>query len=581
MSGPSFENIDRWLFEYVEGNLSHEQEKQLEVFLLQHPEFDLDLDSWQMARVDPEVYEFPNQELLYRKDKKSPKVLPYLILGFAIISVGVFSMFFLFDPINANLRKKVPKVIKIQKQNLAKNDKEDLKSENINKKNSPKFITKVLRANDLRDQSIISLPLESISASNKKFQIEDPTERSNSFTNSKGGTSSIGNDNFLSSRDLSESTKAEINTDNINLTKADTAVSTETIGESAYFLVSGDGQSKRENSKIRSVDKSLNLNLQFRKIVRDIDKFMGDEIGLKNTRDYQIHVPGLSPLDANFSSAGDISSTRFRNLSRMQWFGKENQSFTNQILIDWFSKSLKTGFGFQGNYQFYGNGVIQNWNVSFIYSPKILLSKSLLIQPGIRYKMGSKILIDDLINNINSVELERGNTKDFYADESMPIGTNQWFRDIGTSLLLHAKWFYIGAQVDNLLRHQDNIYSNSISSPRRAGIYYAVNIGTEYISKTNELSFSPYSYYEKFEKREEVWGGFNFQYRKWSFGGAVSNKSNFALSTGLRFSTFAVTYQFDQTHSTLLGDKASSHQLCLMFNTKISRSPRRYIQFKQ
>ncbi len=61
MSGPSFDNIDRWLFEYVEGNLSSEQEKQLEAFLLDHPEFDLDLDSWQMAKVEPLTYEFPNQ----------------------------------------------------------------------------------------------------------------------------------------------------------------------------------------------------------------------------------------------------------------------------------------------------------------------------------------------------------------------------------------------------------------------------------------------------------------------------------------------------------------------------------------
>jgi hypothetical protein len=194
--------------------------------------------------------------------------------------------------------------------------------------------------------------------------------------------------------------------------------------------------------------------------------------------------------------------------------------------------------------------------------------------------MGSKILTSNLINNINKVEIERDNSIDFYADGSIPIGTNQWYRDLGTSLLIHSKWFYIGAQADNLLRHQDNIYSNSITNPKRAGIYYSVNLGTEYESKTGDLSFSPYGYYEKFENREEAWGGFNFQYKAWSIGGALSNKSNFALSTGLRFATFALTYQFDQTYSNLLGSSASSHQLTIMFNTKVSRSSRRYIQLK-
>ena len=344
--------------------------------------------------------------------------------------------------------------------------------------------------------------------------------------------------------------------------------------------ISSENQSNKVDKNKDDNYKSPNVKLTLKKLVKDLNKYMGDEIRLKNTRDHQIHVPGLSQIDANFSSAGDISATRFRTISRAQWLGKENQAFTNQLALDWYSKSLKSGFGIQGNYQVYGNGVIQNWNTALIYSPKILLSKSFLIEPGIRFKMGSKILTSNLINNTNKVEIERDNSIDFYADGSIPIGTNQWYRDLGTSLLIHSKWFYIGAQADNLLRHQDNIYSNSIANPKRAGIYYSVNLGTEYESKTGDLSFSPYGYYEKFENREEAWGGFNFQYKAWSIGGALSNKSNFALSTGLRFATFALTYQFDQTYSNLLGSSASSHQLTIMFNTKVSRSSRRYIQLK-
>ena len=49
MSNPSFSNIDRWLFELNEGNLSPEQVHQLKVFLLQHPELDIDKNMWELA----------------------------------------------------------------------------------------------------------------------------------------------------------------------------------------------------------------------------------------------------------------------------------------------------------------------------------------------------------------------------------------------------------------------------------------------------------------------------------------------------------------------------------------------------
>jgi hypothetical protein len=284
--------------------------------------------------------------------------------------------------------------------------------------------------------------------------------------------------------------------------------------------------------------------------------------------------------DANFSSAGDISSTRFRTVSRAQWIGQENQSFSNQLSLDWFTKSLKSGFGIQGNYMIYGNGVIQNWNAAFIYSPKILISKSFLIEPGIRLKMGSKILNNNLVNNTNKVEVERDNSLDFYADGSTPIGRNQWFRDLGTSLLIHSKWFYTGIQLDNLLHHQDNIYSSNIQNPRRTGTHLTIYSGTDYESKSGNIAFAPYIMYDQFENRKEAWGGFNLQLKALALGGAVSSKNNFAVSLGLRLSKFSLTYQFDNTYSQVLGYKASSHQLGITVNSKVRRSPRRYILLK-
>ena len=51
MTTPNYDNIDRWLFDYVEGNLSSEQESSLENYILNHPELEVDLDMWRMSNI--------------------------------------------------------------------------------------------------------------------------------------------------------------------------------------------------------------------------------------------------------------------------------------------------------------------------------------------------------------------------------------------------------------------------------------------------------------------------------------------------------------------------------------------------
>ena len=51
MNTPNYDNIDRWLFDYVEGNLSSKQESALENYILNHPELEVDLDMWRMSNI--------------------------------------------------------------------------------------------------------------------------------------------------------------------------------------------------------------------------------------------------------------------------------------------------------------------------------------------------------------------------------------------------------------------------------------------------------------------------------------------------------------------------------------------------
>jgi len=86
---PTHENIDRWLFDYTEGNLSAQQEQQLDSFIMNHPDLELDLDAWELAKVDVNPMVFENKTYLYKK-RSYKKTFVFASLLILLISGLVF-----------------------------------------------------------------------------------------------------------------------------------------------------------------------------------------------------------------------------------------------------------------------------------------------------------------------------------------------------------------------------------------------------------------------------------------------------------------------------------------------------------
>ena len=565
MSEPSFYNIDRWFFEYVEGNLSPSQEAQLEAFILNHPELELDLDAWKSATITPEPHQFPNQDTLLKTQKKKRRIIPLFWSTAAIVAVTLISILFW----QSDKPQKISLVTKTQ--GVQAQNKKQLTS---NKPTQSQVIKQTNNQLSFYNQSPLrtttSEPLNPFYSKSKDHLIsENITVREEQKNNQHTVIETI-------SSSINDSDIANVG----QLDSLTIVVQEETIDQTLNKNSIPNKQETISSKEAKNKLKEVTIFKQLEKSITKMNDFMEKSIGLKNTRDHQVHVPGMSQIDANFSSAGDVSSTRFRSLTRAQWLGKDNQQLSNNFSLDWYAKSIRSGFAIQGKYSYYSNGVIQDWNTALVYSPKIALSRSLLIEPAVRLKMGNKILDENKVSGINQVEIERNNSLDFYPNGSSPIGKILWYKDLGASLLIHSKWFYTGIQLDNLLHHQDNIYSSNIQNPRRAGTHLTIYTGTDYESKSGNIAFAPYIMYDQFENRKETWGGFNLQLKALALGGAVSSKNNFAVSLGLRLSKFSLTYQFDNTYSQVLGYKATSHQLGITVNSKVSRSPRRYILLK-
>jgi type IX secretion system PorP/SprF family membrane protein len=321
------------------------------------------------------------------------------------------------------------------------------------------------------------------------------------------------------------------------------------------------------------------LSVNTPKILSKIEKILSKDVAITNVPDHTYALPELSDVDVLFSNIGATSKARFYSVTRARWFGNEQQQkLSQQFSFDTYSRSTKSAFGLQANYDYFGNGVIQNWDVALLFSPKIALSRNITLEPAMRFKMGNKLLDQSKLTNNSQVEFETGATQTFNFDENRAIGSRLLFRDLDAGLTINTSLFYIGFQSTNLLKHFDNIYSNADSTNnQRASGTTSLIAGTQYISRNEKFVFSPYVYAQFRETGNNLYVGFSTKLSKLMIGASYGNNQALTGLMGLSTNRFSLFAQTTMAQSTSLNAKELTHQLTLRFNSSTSRKARRYI----
>lgn len=598
MSNPSFSNIDLWLFERAEGNLSPEQLEQLDMFLLRNPELDIERDVWEMAKVEKHVYIYPEMASLERKRRP---VAAFGLMAFFLLFAGTTSYLFwngtseaeatheLIARQNADVKHELFQQLKDVQLVKSSVQAEATPSSELHKaaSNSNAFLktlnssTFVRNENQRTAQTSTQININAISsreagaievgvtAQTGSTEIQNPIERS------------------VPETEIARLNGAEIALETIEILDSTEPIATISTESSVPELISADvnqinnssesdpfGGSKWNPNRTRSNVAFTSHKSNYEKssfkdrlstFARNLDRMMSAPIALKNSREPHYHVPGLTANDISFSTAGTLIATRVQATSRIQWLGRENEQFSNQLSVDGYSRQMRGGWGLQLNHQWYKDGGIQVAQAAVTYSPKISVSRFISVEPSVRFKMGNKQLNSNQLSDVEMVELERGNEQDFYPNGGSPIGKNLWYKDLGLGMLVNTKWFFAGAQLDNLFKHKDNLYDNNWSDPRRAQNYFTATIGTDWLSRNEKLKFSPYIVYQKNERLSEAWAGASFSWNWLSIGAAASSNLEPAASLGVRFDHFSLLYNVDYTHSRMLNEKALSHQVTLRF----------------
>ena len=588
MSNPSFSNIDRWLFELMEGNLSEEQVAQLETFLIQHPELDVDRDMWELSKVDDFEVAYPHTNKIIRR---RPVGL-FMSMGMAsiagIIALGTVMYWpsaeeqstAVFTPQRET--KKIIDIVDLQSAETQTTS-EDLTGAGT------MAATAISTLQEVVPQAIQNQVVEQTDRSNVEMAsgemantIDSPNNVTNENSTHLSSLQQINEQTTvvpLSKQEEDKSVTAE-KKEEVDAINEQSELTEKVIQDVAINETVSEQEVKTTTTLRTSQTHSFykeSFASKLRQAGRAVSRMLDNPIALKNLKDPHYHLPGMQPTEVNFGSVGTLLATRVQTISRLQWAGQPNQQLMNSVSVDGYSYGMRGGLGLVLSHSQYANGGIQNIHSSFTYSPKFSVSRNVIVEPSFRFTMGNKTIDPTKIQTGSMVEMERLNPHQFYAVGQMPIGRSLWYRDLGLGLSVNTRWFYASVQGDNLLKHTDNIYSSNLTDIRRSGQHFIATLGTDYESRKEHFGVSPYLVYQQYETLKEAWLGVNLRYQRITVGGAISSQLDPAVSLGVKFNHFMLAYNADLTHSEVFGKQFLSHQLTIRILTKPSRMGQRLL----
>jgi len=555
---PTHENIDRWLFDYTEGNLSAEQEQQLELFLMNHPDLELDMDAWEMSKVDVAPMVFERKELLYKKRSYKPALA---LLSLLILFTTGISL-------------------------LYSNQKQETQTTSINaqsgKKNTARTEQKIANTTIKRTESDQSV--SSVNGPSLYTPVSTPYETTRNTTDHLSLNAST-EQSSLSRVELTNETTHPVAEDpsDYRLSNSQIPISTmefERINLHALKGMHVGGYRTDFKNEALSLNAELDaavISLGNIKLFKKIDQLLSKDIGLSNNQSYDYTMPGQSNLDLNFSSVGTTSQTRFQMISSIRSLENPAQfKLNNQLSLDAYSRNMRSGFGIQANYDDFSTGLIRNGNVALIFSPKIALSRKISLEPAVRFKMGTHTLNEQKMVNESSVEYYTGQVNQFQFDPNLAIGRTLWYRDLDAGLTIHTPLFFLSGQITNIFKHNENIFSNN-GETMAASRNLNLITGTQYISRNEKLIFAPYAIYQHSNYQQQLFGGFTFKAGKAQLGLSYGNLNTGSVSFGYVGKNFALIGQSGFGTLASTQQRTYTHQLTLRIHSSVSKKARRYI----
>lgn len=565
------ENIEEKIFEYFEGDLNSSESKELENFIQDNPEYQVDFDAWKESTVKAEPMQYKFADELLVNERTSPKVWFKWASGGAFLFLISFASVGLINKYNGSKEKAA---------GLQTVDDQDLKVGSVeiknafNSENGGAFTGRNSEGLALSESVEVSTP--SI-ISNKNLTKEEVSEKkilaitNNGRASSSKSQNKIG-DSFNSSPnvelngsetkdvDLVTELKEESNGNNNNGKLEETKSFNGTI-ISVVVLKEGKYSHKLPLAIIKARFKYENPNKPKFFVTNNKDPYLNYTLG---------HT-----LEENGSFAGNLNDgegIRAEMLYRTEWPSVSQDNFNSTIFsLDSRVDNLKGGLGVMVNADRIGHGKLNSTAASLIYSPKIIVN-NLSVEPSFKYTYNQKSISWNQVAE-NDVKDPRNGV--LYA--SIPftpeevLKTRLIHHDLGLGMLINADKFFIGGQIDHLNQstYSADFFDQNITVPTKI----SAMAGTDILkSKDGKVTFSPSLNYIKFGNYNTLWLNSQFSYQGFFFAGGLATNEELMASLGYGNNKVRIVYGLGFSKPSefsgleVSGKYYESHQLSLRVN---------------
>jgi hypothetical protein len=526
---PTLDNIDQWLFDAMEGNLSPVQQQLLEEFIAQHPDLDLEADAWSLSTYSAAPITFEPKAALYRKKRITYKHFA-AAAAILLLLLAVKSIFSPQTTPTTHLSATKPS------------------SKSVSAPSDP-----------LAPQPVSSSSSSSSSSSGSNIS---PTTL---FAASSIASSSI---SFSSSPDLTSSASTA------PLTNKLATLRTLTVGP-----VTGYRTDLRFES-LAGIETNIEVtnNLRWPALAR-LSQFAQKELGLSNNQSYDLLLPGKSNIDANISSVGTLSQTRFQSTSIARSANQTAQSIIGQqFSLDGYSRSLRAGLGMQAAYKQYAQGAISDYEIGLIAAPKIAVARRFILEPAARLRMGARYASATQLQQVSFIEFENADLRLVQIDSTQAIGRRLFYKDLDLSLAIQTPILFASAQLENAFQHFDYAMGNEQQpSNYRAPQQLTLSLGTQYAARNEKMRISPYIQFRSNRLQTQYLAGLQLNVNKWQLGFNISDNKQYQAALGYFGKHSAVFVQSCQQQLLTLNQPSYYHQVSFRIYSQPSRKARRYI----
>lgn len=561
MSKITPENLDKWLFNLQEGNLTSSEEKALEQFLQTHPEYEIDEEAWNNTRLSDEPVVpliFENELHAIAGESFFTTYRNWFAAASLLLLFGGTSLYFLFSAdenstVNETVFSQIEKGFGTENKFLTENaNNNNYKTNHSNKK--------VANSSQSTEEQTSTINASVISSNIE--QLAKQINGSNDSKNKKRETVVINIKNdVVFTVEKSYITVTENNSSDETSEGNTNSTNTNLVAE----VTDGPDERVKLSLKENIYNRHISENAGNKNNRRKNYKYDPNPT-VTNLRDPQLLLPDNHLTYTYGGFAGGMIASRFSVNYRNNWTGNnEVSSHQGFFTYDKLLRKLKTGIAFTAFYNDYNKNSFATAGAALTVSPKFKIGRGMSIEPAVTFSYSQKTSGDNTLTPGTYIENNRGNVIELYSNGNIPVSSVAYMPDMKLGTVFQSKKMWAAVSVDHLLMPKENLFTTDGSLKNKPE--FKATVGTDYLHRPETGNvFSPQLSLYHHNGYTEMWLGMLSRFKQFSVGGSFSQYKDFMATIGYQTHSLKIFYQYDMTRSMLMNEKIGSHEIGLRFS---------------